>query len=106
VLPLHHQGRDRGPLAATTVRGLMSALSQNFKACGCDRQWDDAVCSGNLVQSSLVQSAIEAYARMLVSQGVRERRAVPMLADKLVRLVRAVDRDCTLFRTLGKRQCE
>jgi hypothetical protein len=38
VLPLHHQGRDGGPLAATTVRGLMSALSQNFKARGRDRQ--------------------------------------------------------------------
>ena len=91
VLPKLHEGAQGQPLAASTVKGLMSNLSQCFEMRGQSGPWDAQTHSGNPVHSQEVRRAQEAYGNKLPKQGVRERSAPPMRWEKIKQMVGGIN---------------
>jgi hypothetical protein len=85
-----HPGRDGGLPASSTVIGLMSALTRCFDRRGRIGVWTPTTSHCNPVRALDVQSALQAYQRLLIQSGVRERSAVPMRALKLRNILRAM----------------
>ena len=92
-LPGQHTGRTAGQLAAQTVKGLMSNISQCMEMRGRCGPWDPEQQHGNPVLSSEVQRAVQAYGNELSQQGVRERSAAPVHEAKLRLLIERLEDD-------------
>lgn len=78
-------------LAAGTVDSLIGKLRAIFREAGRTQDWEEKLCLGNPAASLLVKRYLKLFKEEQAIAGVTPKQAIPMFADKLVRLADHID---------------